>query len=95
MGLRAKSVLQQQEEIATQQAGRALTLAPGTTWAAPYTQAIRGRVDGEKVRIIQIGDMPGFSPVFLCVGNDKVPTPVRLRDVEITDGAFLPDQNEG
>lgn len=60
------------------------------TWAPPYPTPIHGQVDGEPVRILQIGDMPGQSPVYLCVDEDGFSAPVKLNDVQITDGAFLP-----
>jgi len=60
------------------------------TWAPPYSIPIHGLVDGEPVRILQIGDMPGQSPVYLCVDEDGNSAPVKLADVQITDGAFLP-----
>lgn len=34
--------------------------------------------------------MPGSSPVYLCVDEDGFSAPVALRNVSITDGAFLP-----
>lgn len=60
------------------------------TWATPYVTPIHGLVDGEPVRILQLGDVPGMSPVYLCVDAAGFSLPVPLRDVEITDGAFLP-----
>lgn len=62
------------------------------SWAPPYQTPIHGVVDGEPVRILQIGDMPGKSPVYLCVDEQGFSAPVRLSDVQITDGAFLPLQ---
>ena len=69
--------------------------APATTWAQPYQVPIHAEVDGEPVRLIQIGDKPGFSPVGLVVGRERIPTEVRLRDVRISDGGYLPLQMGG
>jgi hypothetical protein len=60
------------------------------TWAPPYQTPIHGQVDGEPVRILQIGDLPGHSPVYLCVDEDGFSAPIALNEVQITDGAFLP-----
>lgn len=60
------------------------------TWAAPFTTPIHGEVDGQPVRILQIGDMPGKSPVYLVVDEEGLSGAVALRDVTITDGACLP-----
>jgi hypothetical protein len=67
-----------------------LQLSSGTTWAPPFQTPIHAEVDGEPVRLIQIGDKPGFSPVGLCIGQAGILTEVRLHDVRVRDGAYLP-----
>ena len=66
------------------------TFTSGTTWAQPFTTPIHCEVDGERCRLIQIGDKPGFSPVGLLTGQDGILTEVRLHDVRVRDGAYLP-----
>lgn len=86
--LRDRQTRQQQEqEFQNQNQGQTQGRA---TWAPPYQTPIHGQVDGEPVRILQIGDMPGQSPVYLCVDEDGFSAPVKLNEVQITDGAFLP-----
>jgi hypothetical protein len=91
MGLRARSL----DGARPSETEAGAVMGQGTTWANPYQVPIHAEVDGEPVRMIQIGDKPGFSPVALCVGRERIPTEVRLRDVRISDGAYLPLQTSG
>lgn len=86
MSLRDRQESQQLEK----QGGMTQPHGATATWAPPYTIPIHGTVDGEPVRILQIGDLHGFSPVYLCVDEDGFSAPVRVSDVVINDGAFLP-----
>ena len=79
--------LRDRDEQSSSQSQRA-----ATTWGTPYSNPIHGEVDGQPVRILQIGDMPGHSPVYLCVDEEGFSAPVPVRDVIVTDGAFLPLQ---
>lgn len=81
---------EQARKHAQQTGTDSLTSFGAATWAPPYTTPIYGEVDGSPVRILQIGDQPGMSPVYLCVDEHGDSGVVALRDVTITDGAFLP-----
>lgn len=91
MTLRARNQEQQQGQGFDQSQGKGKgQKRRKASWAPPYQTPIHGLVDGEPVRILQIGDMPGQSPVYLCVDEDGNSAPVKLSEVQITDGAFLP-----
>jgi hypothetical protein len=72
----------------------------GTTWFEPYRQPLQGvvTIGGQEVPVLvlQIGDQPGSSDVYKCIGVDGAPATVRERDLRITGissssvGAYLP-----
>ncbi len=55
-----------------------------------YGTAIHAMVDGEPVRINALGDLPGFSPAYLCIDEEGASVWVPMRDVKVTDPNFLP-----
>jgi hypothetical protein len=62
----------------------------GVAWGASFTPALHGEVNGIPVRILNIGDLPGASPVYNCVDKNGFSIAVRQADVLFTDGAALP-----
>ncbi len=62
--------------------------------AATFNPGVHATVNGQPVRIMGIGEIPGYSPAALCVDQDRDLTWVSLdlEEVKITDPNFLPIQ---
>ncbi len=85
-----RGISQQQSQPVFQQQAQA-----GTNWSQPYSQPLVGEVNGERVLVLQIGDQPGSSDVFKCLGADGFTATVREQHVRITAipspaGAYIP-----
>ncbi len=66
-----------------------------TTWFEPYRTPLQGEVNGEPVLVLQIGDRPGSSDVFKCIGRDGFTATVKEQHLRITAiaspvGTYLP-----
>lgn len=95
MSLREYQQQQEQQKQQNQGLGGPFQAPRGTTWFEPYRQPLQGEVNGEPVLVLQIGDQPGSSDVFKCIGRDGTMATVRERDLRITSivspaGAYLP-----
>ncbi len=62
--------------------------------AATFNPGVHATVNGQAVRIMGIGEIPGYSPAALCVDQEKDLTWVSLEEeeVKIVDPNFLPIQ---
>ncbi len=65
---------------------------PGVvTNIATFQHAIQGEMlDGQPVRIIATGNVPGFSPGYLVIDEEGESTWVPLAETQVTDPNFLP-----
>ena len=56
-----------------------------STSATAFPTPFHAQVDGEAVRVIAFGDLPGFSPAYLCVDEQGDSVWVSMQDCQIID----------
>jgi hypothetical protein len=62
----------------------------GPMWSATFSPALHAEVNGLRVRVLNIGDLPGASTVYNCADATGFSTPVKQIDTRFIDPAALP-----
>lgn len=60
--------------------------------ATAFPSPIHATADGEHVRVVAFGDLPGYSPAYLCVDKTGDSVWVPMEQIKIIDPNALPLQ---
>lgn len=87
---RVKEYNQQREQGRQRQQPEAALPEGTVTHIETFTTPIHGAVDGEPVRILGTGNVTGFSPGYLVVGQNGETAWLPMSEVRVIDPNFLP-----
>lgn len=90
LGNRNRQTGQQQGQQGQQATGQQGEIRSKTQVATAFPIPYLGLVDGQQVKVLAFGDIPGHSPAYLCVDDQGDTQWISMDQVQIIDPNALP-----